>query len=134
MSRLAVLALVAVLALPAPGRAQSDGIEATIRSQIAAFLADDFAQAFTFASPSIKALFGTPENFGMMVRNGYPMVHRPADVRMLDRREVAGQTWQRVMITDSAGRLHVLEYQMLATPDGWQINAVRLLPQDGVGA
>ena len=51
--------LATVLALPAA--AQEAPIRATIESQIEAFQADDFARAFTFASPTIKQMFGTPE-------------------------------------------------------------------------
>lgn len=131
---LVLLAPANLAVAPLPAAAQEAGIESTIRDQISAFLADDFARAFTHASPTIKSIFRTPENFGRMVRDGYPMVHRPADVRMLDQREVAGRIWQRVMITDQAGRLHVLDYQMIQTPDGWQINGVQLLPSVGVGA
>jgi hypothetical protein len=69
-----------------------------------------------------------------MVRNGYPMVHRPAEVRMLEQRQVAGATVQRVLITDAQGRGHVLDYQMVETPDGWQINGVTLVPSGGLGA
>lgn len=126
------LLLAGLLVLPAS--AQQEPIEKTIRSQIDALLADDFARAFSFASPAIKGIFGTPENFGRMVRQGYPMVHRPSAVRMLDLRDVAGSLWQRVMITDQSGRTHVLEYQMIETSEGWQINGVRLLHENGVGA
>lgn len=129
--------LLSGLALTAPAAAQTAdraGIETTIRSQIDAFLADDFATAFTFAAPNIKGIFRTPENFGAMVRNGYPMVYRPASVRMLELREEAGSLRQKVMVTDAEGRSHILEYQMLTTPDGWQINGVQLLRAAGVGA
>ena len=132
--RLAVLSLILAATLATAPAARADGIDDTIRSQIDAFLADDFARAFTFASPAIKDIFGTPENFGAMVRQGYPMVYRPSDVRMLERREVAGTQVQRVMVTDQAGRTHVLDYQMVETPEGWQINGVQLLPEVGVGA
>jgi len=81
----------------------------------------------------IKGIFGTADNFGMMVRNGYPMVHRPAEVRMLEQRQVSGATVQRVLITDAQGRSHVLDYQMVETPDGWQINGVTLVPSGGLG-
>lgn len=124
--------LAAVLALPAT--AQEAPIQETIRSQIDAFLADDFARAFTFASPTIKGMFGTPENFGAMVKNGYPMVYRPADVQMMDLREVAGNLWQRVRITDQAGAGWYLDYMMVETDEGWQINAVQILPAPDVGA
>jgi Domain of unknown function (DUF4864) len=119
---------------PLAAKAQEEPIQNTIQSQLDALKADDFARAFTFASPNIKGIFGTPENFGAMVTQGYPMVHRPADVRMLELREVAGNLWQRVMITDEQGRTHLLDYQMIETPDGWQINGVQLLPEVGIGA
>lgn len=121
------------LCLTLPAAAQEGPIQSTILNQIEAFRADDFATAFTFASPTIKGIFGTAENFGTMVRNGYPMVHRPADVQMLELREVAGAHWQRVMITDAEGRTHVLDYQMVETAEGWQINGVQLLRSAGVG-
>lgn len=122
------------LCLTLPAAAQEGPIQSTILNQIEAFRADDFATAFTFASPTIKGIFGTAENFGTMVRNGYPMVHRPAEVKMLDLREVAGALWQRVMITDAQGQTHLLDYQMVETADGWQINGVQLLRSGGVGA
>jgi len=107
--------------------AQSVEIEANITAQIQAFKADDFDTAFTFASPRIQNLFRTPENFGAMVRNGYPMVWRPADVRFLELREVAGSLWQKVMILDGEGRVHILDYQMVQQENGWKINGVQLL-------
>ncbi len=122
------------LTLSCPAQAQQSDIQSVIRSQTEAFLQDDFATAFTFASPTIKRLFGTADSFGNMVRQGYPMVHRPADVKMLDLRDVDGTLRQRVMITDQQGRTHLLDYQMIETADGWQINGVQLLPSVGVGA
>ncbi len=132
-----VLIFLAAVSAPPPAPAQETpvpAIQATIQNQFNAFLQDDVATAFTFASPTIKSMFGTPENFGQMVQQGYPMVWRPADVKYLELRNVAGNLWQRVMVTDQAGRVHMLDYQMIETPDGWQINGVQLLPSAGVGA
>ena len=109
-------------------------IEGTIQGQIEAFLADDFAAAFAFASPNIRRIFGNSDSFGSMVRQGYPMVWRPADVRFLELRELGGRTLQRVMIRDQAGIFHVLEYQMLVGENGWQIDGVRIVPKAEVGA
>ncbi|PZR00583.1 MAG: DUF4864 domain-containing protein [Cereibacter sphaeroides] len=114
--------------------AREPAIAKTIQSQIDAFQEDDFATAFSFASPNIKGLFGSPERFGQMVKEGYPMVWRPSGVRFLELREVAGGLWQRVMVTDQSGRTHMLDYEMVETSDGWQINAVQLLRNPGVGA
>ena len=102
-------------------------IEATIGAQIEAFEADDFARAFTYASPSIQGLFGNSENFGRMVRNGYPMVWRPGDVQFLELHEEGGRLWQKVQIRDRQGQVHVLDYQMIQTGDGWKINGVHIL-------
>lgn len=108
-------------------------IEAVINGQMQAFVAQDVARAFDYASPNIKGIFGTAQNFGVMVQRGYPMVWNPADIKMLELREVAGNLWQRVMVTDQVGRSHMLDYQMIETPAGWQINAVQLLPSVDVG-
>ncbi|PJF07809.1 DUF4864 domain-containing protein [Pseudorhodobacter sp. MZDSW-24AT] len=126
--------LLTAVFLAFPAWAQEEPIQNTIQNQLNALQADDFSTAFSFASPTIKSLFGTPDNFGLMVRQGYPMVYRPGRVQMLDLREVAGALWQRVMITDEQGRTHLLDYQMIETGDGWQINGVQLLPSAGVGA
>ena len=122
------LVLAAGLWSAAP-RAEAQGaeIEATISAQIEAFKADDFAQAFTYASPNIQGLFQTPENFGRMVRGGYPMVWRPAQVEYLELEEKSGFLFQRVLITDGKGALHLLEYQMIELGGQWKINGVRML-------
>ncbi|MBV2358774.1 DUF4864 domain-containing protein [Thalassococcus sp. CAU 1522] len=110
------------------------GIEATIQSQIDAFLKDDFATAFTFASPSIQMLFGSPERFGAMVRQGYPMVWRPGDVRFGDLREIGGALWQKVIVVDADGETHVLDYRMVMQGGDWRISGVQILPQPDVSA
>ena len=122
-----LLTLALMLGLAGAAHAQSDEIEATIGAQLDAFKADDFETAFTYASPNIRRLFQTPDNFGRMVQGGYPMVWRPAEVTFLDLGETGGLLFQRVQIRDGEGRLHFLEYQMIETEDGWKINGVRIL-------
>ena len=132
-----LLACLALSQIPAPLSAQTAAIpevQSTIFAQIEAMKVDDFATAFTYASPMIQGMFGTPENFGMMVRQGYPMVWRPSAVQMLEQREIAGALWQKVLVTDGEGQSFVLDYQMIQTEAGWQINGVELLPSAGVGA
>lgn len=110
------------------------GIETTIQSQIDAFLKDDFETAFSFASPSIQGLFGSSTRFGQMVRNGYPMVWRPKDVQFLDLRRQGPFLFQKVLVRDAKGTPHVLEYNMIETDSGWQIDGVQLLAAPPVGA
>lgn len=120
------LYLLAALMLAAPARADEAAIRSVISSQIEAFQADDFVTAFNYASPAIRQIFKTPENFGTMVRQGYPMVWRPAETNFLSVETVDGLLWQNVMIRDQSGGLHILEYQMIQLENEWKINAVRM--------
>ena len=134
--RVVVVALAlcwACIASAADVQARVLGIEATIDAQIDAFLKDDFARAYSFASPGIQGLFGNHQKFGQMVRNGYPMVWRPAEVRYLKLREVKGALWQRVLIRDRAGGVHLLDYQMVRVDGNWRINGVHILREPDVG-
>lgn len=109
------------------------GFEEVITAQIRAFEQQDLAAAFVFASPAIQRLFADAERFGLMVRRGYPMLWRPAEVRFLAPRVVAGQHWQRALVRDRAGVLHILDYQMLRIGADWRINAVQILPAQDAG-
>ncbi|MEL6645153.1 MAG: DUF4864 domain-containing protein [Pseudomonadota bacterium] len=113
---------------------RNTAIEGVIQSQIDAFLQDDFATAFTYASPSIKRFFGTPDNFGTMVRQGYPMVWRPSSVEYLDLKQQGPFQYQKVLVTDQDGVPHLLEYQMIEAGGAWQINGVRFLQAPPLGA
>jgi hypothetical protein len=132
-SLMIALFLTFAVALPR-AEAQQDDIRDVITSQIEAFKLDDFATAFTFAHPNIQRIFRTPENFGRMVTQGYPMVWRPEDVDYLDLRSDGGRTLQDVRITDAQGRVFLLEYTMAQTPMGWRIAGVRILEADALSA
>jgi len=137
MTRVQAFLMTLVLAVwvgAVPAFAQDRGIEDTIGQQLEAFKTDDVGTAFDFASPLIKNIFRTPVNFGAMVQQGYPMVWRPGEVTYLEQREIAGEIWQKVRIIDGAGRVHILDYQMIQSPEGWQINGVQLLRQPEVSA
>lgn len=114
--------------------APEPAIESTIQSQIDAFLKDDFVTAFTFASPNIRSMFGTPENFGRMVQQGYPMVWRPQDVTFGELREIAGGLCQMVIVKDAAGSLHYLDYRMQMIDGEWRIAGVQILQAPEVSA
>ncbi|PSL18132.1 DUF4864 domain-containing protein [Shimia abyssi] len=127
------MAIMFAVCLGFPGAAQEQHIEDVIRQQMQAFQRDDFDGAFDFASDGIQQFFQTPDNFGNMVRRGYPMVYRPDNVQFLELREVAGNLWQKIIVTDATGVVHFLDYQMLETSEGWRIGAVRLLEALEVG-
>lgn len=124
MTRLIAM-MFATLLLSLPVRAD-DAARQVISDQIAAFQQDDFETAFTYASPMIKGIFGTPQRFGQMVRDGYPMVWRPADVEFLEAEQTGAALVQDVLIRDAEGVLYEVEYEMIQGEDGWKINGVRV--------
>ncbi len=128
--------MILVLAMTFWGMAVSaseQGIKQVIGAQMEAFRAGDVGDAFTYASPSLQRFFGTPERFGEMVRSGYPEVWQPGQVRLLERRDIAGRLWQKVLVEDGAGRMHLFDYQMIEHEGAWRINAVQRLPLPDVG-
>ena len=117
------------------GEADAAAIRGVIRQQIDAFRAGDVDTAFGFASPGIRAMFGTSDRFGTMVEGGYPMVWHPADVRFLDLTEAHGALWQMVLVKDTDGVWHRLAYRMEpGGAGGWSISGVEILRAPETGA
>ncbi|MCB1367486.1 MAG: DUF4864 domain-containing protein [Rhodobacteraceae bacterium] len=134
MKTLIFAAFLSIAPVAAPAQTlSSPDIESVISRQIDAFLRDDFEAAFAFASPMIKGIFQTPERFGRMVVDGYPMVWRPSDMRFMELRHEDGRLFQKVMLRDADGRVHYLDYEMIEGGDGWQINSVQLLRAPTLG-
>ena len=127
----ALLGLLLSLALPAQAQdissADSAAIRGVIQSQIEAFRRDDGDAAFGFASPTIRGMFGTPDVFMDMVRQGYQPVYRP---RVFDFREIVtlhGQITQKVHVIGPDGRPVTAFYPMVKLPDGtWRIEGCYL--------
>ena len=103
-----------------------------VSAQLEAFAKDDAKRAFSYAAPSIRAMFGTPERFLAMVRAGYPVVYRPAAVTFLLPLRVDGQLFQGVHLTDAAGVLWLATYRLEHQRDGsWRIAACDVQPATG---
>ncbi len=134
MARLAAMALAAALAAGAAladmAAARADGgagIRAVIEDQIARFGRDDWDGAFAHAAPGIREIFRTPEGFGRMVREGYPMVWRPSRVEAGEMREGPRGPVQVMRLTDAAGAVHEAEYEMAMVDGAWRIAGVRVV-------
>lgn len=74
---------------------------AVVQAQLAAFAKDDAAKAFSYATPQIQKVFGTPQNFLAMVRQQYPVVYRPATTAFFKPEPHAGDVLLRVQMTDA---------------------------------
>ena len=111
-----------------------DSIQAVIADQIAAFQANDVERAFTHAAPNIQRIFETPQRFGQMVQQGYPMVWRPARYEWLKIVQTDFGPVQVVLFEDQSGRLHEAGYLMQQVDGVWRINGVKLREVEGIGA
>lgn len=124
-------ALAGLLILLAPmSVAQETAIRTIIQDQLEAFQANDLDRAFSHASPTIKGMFGNPTRFGQMVRNGYPMVWRPAGVMFGGLQDMGDGKVQTVFFTDQTGAVFEAAYEMIRTDAGWQINGVFIRKAD----
>jgi hypothetical protein len=125
--------MLALFIMVLPLQAQQDEIRSVISGQIQSLLKDDFDTAFSYAAPNIKQMFQTPERFGQMVANGYPMVHRPAEITFQDLVETDGEYTQDVLLRDVQGLYYVARYTLVMVGDSWQISGVNILESAGVG-
>ena len=125
--------LICAVMLALPSNAQQKEIQGVISSQLQSFLEDDFTTAFTFAAPNIKKMFGTPERFARMVAQGYPMVHRPAEVQFQSLSKHAEGFNQDVLLRDVQGNYFVAHYTMTQNDGVWQISGVSIEKLPGVG-
>ena len=109
-------------------------IQNTISNQLRAFASDDFTEAFTHASPGIKNIFGTVDNFSRMVKNGYPMVWRYNNFQFLKLEETPQGYSQIVRITDRKDQLFLLKYFMKNISGTWKISCVAIIENSDFSA
>ena len=111
---------------------EAKAVRAVVEAQLAAFAADDAKRAFSYAAPSIRDMFGTPDRFMEMVRSGYPVVYRAASVIFLNPLRVQGQLFQGVQLTDADGNLWLATYRLERQPDNsWRISGCDVQPSSG---
>jgi hypothetical protein len=110
-------------------------IQSVISRQLDAFQRDAGVEAFSYASPSIRAMFGTPDNFMAMVRRGYQPVYRPRSVEFAEALSTPRGPIQRVLFIGPDGRAVVATYFMERQADGtWRIDGVTLDQAPGLSA
>jgi hypothetical protein len=112
------------VAAPDVSKADAKAARIVIEAQLAAFAADDADKAFSFAAPGIRALFVSAERFLAMVREGYPVVYRPASVTFMKPEWIDSKLIQRVQMSDSDGGPWMVVYELERQKDrSWRIAA-----------
>lgn len=120
------------LLIAVPGMAAADEPldtgQSIIRKQIAAFLSDDAATAYSFASPAIQGKFVNQDVFFDMVKRAYQPVYRPGNFAFGRSKVSDSEIMQEVVIRAPDGKDWTALYQLTKQPDGsWKINAVRMM-------
>ncbi len=132
----AVLIAVSLAFVTVPAQSESlslsdadrSSIRDVIESQLAAFQRDDGAQAFSYASPTVRRQFVTPERFMHMVRTGYAPVYRPREVEFRDIVVAGDVPAQKVLLVGPDGVPVMAIYPMQRQADGsWKIDGCFLV-------
>ncbi len=134
--RRALLLLLA--AQPSSGRAGTptpsapavkEKLQSIVRQQLEAFRRNDYAAAYVFAAPGIKAQFPV-EAFEEMVRRGYPLIAQSKDASFgvtLDDGEKAVVT---VRVTAADGQAASYHYLLERVGDDWRIAGVQAIKEE----
>lgn len=110
------------------GNADRAAIQQVIKGQLDAFRRDDDSAAFGMAAPSIRTMFGNPENFMTMVKNGFQPLYRLKEFSFDALLEEDGRTLQRMRVVGADGVAHMALYTMERQADGrWLIAGCVLL-------
>ena len=127
-------------AAPEPSRPKPHPCTADVKSeltnvidaQLAAFRADDYAKAYTFAAVEIKDMF-TPADFEGMVRKSYPVIARSTSVdygMAFDTGEEA-VIYVRVQNTDAKADGQ-FQYMLKKENGAWKIGGVVEVKPEGL--
>ena len=106
------------------GRTVMEEVHHTISSQIDAFKKNDVEEAYTFAAPNIQAQFPNPETFGLMVRNGYPIIWKPKSFKFVKFKNLGDKCIQRVLFQSYNGSLETYDYILEKNNNLWKIAGV----------
>jgi hypothetical protein len=118
--RLAALLVLAFVALVTPARAADNvaNAQSVIRAQEQAFVRNDAAAAWSYASPAIKKLFPQADIFMSMVQNSYAPVWRHKSFEFGEGRVEGNWVAQRVHIVDEDGEAWEAMYTLEQQADG----------------
>ena len=103
---------------------ESAMVRNTISSQIEAFKENNIKKAYEFAAPNIQAQFPNPDVFGLMVRNGYPVIWRPKSFKFTKFQDLGNKSIQRVLFQSYNGSLEIYDYILEKYDDLWKIAGV----------
>ncbi len=118
------LVLLRTLVFADEGRTVMEEVRSTISSQIDAFKENNVNKAYTFAAPNIQAQFPNPDIFGLMVRNGYPIIWKPKSFKFTEFKALGTTCIQRVLFQSDSGSIASYDYILEKNDNVWKIAGV----------
>ena len=106
-------------------------VKKVISSQLMAFKEKNIKRAYSFAAPNIKRQFSNSENFGLMVRNGYPVIWRPKSYKFVKFSTNGKRSVQRVLFISTTGALLTYDYLLERFSSEWMIAGVIQVNTEG---
>lgn len=105
--------------------------ESVIGGQISAFRAGDHEEAYSYAAPSIRQIFGSTDRFIGMVKKGYGAIYGARNWSF-GRGEARGDALvQEVLLVGPQGKDWVALYTLRKQADGsWRIAGVQMKPAE----
>ena len=115
----------------APTEPVKKELTAVVDGQLAAFRANDYAKAFSFASAGIQSMFA-PEDFEKMVKTAYPVIAHSVSSEYGVMFDTGEEAVVNVRVQD--GDKKSVEYQYLLKKESgtWKINGVSEVKAEGL--
>ena len=106
-------------------------VKKVISSQLMAFKEKNVEKAYSFAAPNIKRQFFNAKNFGLMVKNGYPVIWSPKNYQFVKFSSNGTRSIQRVLFRSSTDALVTYDYLLEKFKNDWRIAGVIQVSTEG---
>ena len=106
-------------------------VKRVISSQLMAFKERNVEKAYSFAAPNIKKQFFNAKNFGLMVKNGYPVIWRPKNYQFVKFSSNGTRSIQRVLFKSTTDALLTYDYLLEKFSNEWRIAGVIQVNTEG---
>ena len=106
-------------------------LTAVIDAQLAAFRANDYPKAYTFAAGGIKETFPV-ENFEMMVKTAYPLIAGAAKAEYGLAFDTGEDAVVNVTVENAQGQRAQYQYTLSKEKGAWKITGVVEQKPDGL--
>ena len=106
-------------------------ISAVIESQLAAFRAEDYAKAYTFAAEEIRGMFSLAQ-FEAMVKGGYPIIAHSSSAEFGIAIDTGDEAVVTVKVQNADGKAVSYQYHMTRQKGVWRIGGVSEVESKGL--